>query len=367
MEKPFYAEKKALTGRNKSTASSGPKLRVVPVKEAEGNRALHDMTRIIPGVEKGPAIHKGDVINSGDICRLQKMGRESVFVEDERSAGEDWVHENSAAQSFAQSMAGDGVIFKGPPREGKLNLIAEKGGLLEVNTQLLEEFNMVPGVMCASRRNFTVVNKKDELAGARAIPLYLHRNDFESAMAVLDEGPLFQVLPIKKAKVGILVTGTEVFRGLIQDGFIPVITKKVHEYECSVTESIIAPDDRTAIVEGVNRLLDKGVELLVTTAGLSVDPDDVTRQGLVDAGCTDLIYGAPILPGAMTLLARIGDVQVMGVPACGLYHNITSFDLLLPRLLAGVAITRRDLARMGHGAFCLNCSTCTYPRCKFGG
>jgi formylmethanofuran dehydrogenase subunit E len=97
-----------------------------------------------------------------------------------------------------------------------------------------------------------------------------------------------------------------------------------------------------------------------------VDPDDVTRQGLIDAGCTDCFYGAPILPGA-TLLGRIGDVKVIGVPACGLYHTITSFDLLLPRLLAGLTINRKDLARMGHGAFCRKCSTCNYPKCEFGG
>jgi len=99
---------------------------------------------------------------------------------------------------------------------------------------------------------------------------------------------------------------------------------------------------------------------------LSVDPDDVTRQGLVDAGCTDLLYGAPILPGAMTLLSRIGDVQVMGVPACGLFHKTTSFDILLPRLLAGLTITRKDLAALGHGGLCLDCQPCIYPACSFG-
>jgi formylmethanofuran dehydrogenase subunit E len=97
-----------------------------------------------------------------------------------------------------------------------------------------------------------------------------------------------------------------------------------------------------------------------------VDPDDVTRKGILDAGAEDLLYGAPILPGAMTLLARIGDVHLMGIPACALYFKTTSLDLLLPRLLAGLTITRHDLAQMANGALCLECKACTFPKCPFG-
>ncbi|MBI9086000.1 MAG: trehalose-binding protein [Desulfobacterales bacterium] len=344
----------------------GPALNLIPVEAAIGRRALHDMTRIVAGMEKGPAIQSGAVITSGDICRLQKMGRNQVFVEDGRGPGQDWIHENQAALAFAEAMAGEGVSFQGPPREGKINLRTERSGLLVVDTDRLEAFNMVPGVMCAARKSYAVTGDNEEIAGTRAIPLYLPQRDFQAAMSVLGECPLFQVLLLKKARVGILVTGTEVFRGLIQDSFIPIIRKKIEAYGCTVTDGIIVPDDRLVICKGVKTLLDAGTEVLVTTAGLSVDPDDVTRQGLADAGCEDLIYGAPVLPGAMTLLARIGKVQVIGVPACGLYHRTTSFDLLLPRLLAGVTIGRRDLARMGHGAFCRNCPDCSYPKCGFG-
>ena len=347
-------------------ADGGPALKLIPVEQAEGKRALHDMTRIEPGVSKGPAVRSGDVIRVGDICRLQKMGRQRVFVEDDADLGQGWVHENRAAESFARVMAGQGVAFQAAPREGKINLLARQDGLLTVETGRLEAFNTVPGVMCASRRSFSVVKKDQEIAGTRAIPLYLSREDFETAMAVLETEPIFQVLPIRQARVGILVTGTEVFQGLVKDSFIPIIENKVSAFGCKVTDGIIVPDDRKAIADGVRSLLDQGSQILVTTAGLSVDPDDVTRPALVDAGCQEMLYGAPILPGAMTLLGRIGSVRVIGVPACGLFHAVTSFDLLLPRLLADLPITRGDLARMGHGAFCRNCKTCTYPKCRFG-
>ncbi|GBC60770.1 trehalose-binding protein [Desulfonema ishimotonii] len=347
------------------SAAEMPPVRAIPAEAVAGNRALHDMTRIIPGQEKGPAFTHGQEFTAGDVCRLQQMGRQRVYVADD-SVHEGWVHENDVALAFAKNMAGEGVTFQTPPREGKITLEAARDGLLTVDVNRLAAFNMVEGVMCASRKGFEVVRRGEQLAATRAIPLFLSEPVFQTAKSVLADTPLFSVLPLRKAKVGVLVTGTEVFRGLIKDSFIPIIRSKVSPYGCEIVETGIVPDDRQAIRTGVEQMLRAGAELVITTAGLSVDPDDVTRQGLADAGCTEMIYGAPVLPGAMTLLAKIGDVRVMGVPACGLYHNITSFDLLLPRLLAGLEITRQDLAALGHGAFCRECKTCTFPKCAFG-
>lgn len=353
-------------GRGEEAGPEGPALKSVPVAETVGHRTLHDMTMIDPGVSKGPAFEKGQMIGVGDLCRLQQMGRQHLYVQEEGQVGPEWVHEDEAALAFARAMAGDGVTYSDPPREGKINFLAAQNGLLVVDEERLEVFNLVPRVMCACRQNFTVLSQGRMLGATRAIPLYLPRGDFEKTLAVLRDGPLFQVLPLRQPRVGIMVTGTEVFMGLIEDKFVPIITTKVGKFGGEVLKSLIVPDERRAISQSVQELLDCGIDLLVTTAGLSVDPDDVTRQGLMDAGATDLIYGAPILPGAMTLLARIGQVQVIGVPACALYFKTTSFDLLLPRLLAGLEITRRDLARMGLGAFCLDCKTCTFPKCPFG-
>ena len=346
---------------------AAPALKLLPMEETVGRRALHDMTMIVPGVSKGPAFEKVQVIGVGDLCRLQHMGRQHVYVQEGNQVGPEWVHEDEAALAFAMAMAGEGVIIDIPPREGKVNLRAARDGLLAVAESQLYMFNLVPGVMCACRQGFAVLTAGRILGATRAIPLFLPRADFHKALAILSDDPLFKVLPFRRPKVGALVTGTEVFMGLVEDKFVPIITAKVENYGGQVVKSLIVPDDRRAIREAVKELLNCGIDLLVTTAGLAVDPDDVTRQGLVDAGATDLLYGAPILPGAMTLLAKIGEVQVMGVPACALYFKTTGFDLLLPRLLAGLAITREDLARMGHGAFCIDCKVCTFhQKCPFG-
>ncbi len=341
-------------------------IKAIPVEQAAGLHALHDMTRVIPGREKGPAFKRYQEISGGDVCRLQKLGRENVYVVEENPDHPDWVHEDEAARAFAKAMVGQGVAFTENPSEGKAGLTAARDGLLKVDKELLDIFNVIPGVSCATRHGYTLVSKGDKLAGTRAIPLFLPRRDFIKCMSVLESGPLFEVLPLRKAKVGILVTGTEVFRGLVEDRFIPILTRKVQSLGCEVVASQIVPDDASAICGQIRKMVEQGVDLLVTTAGLSVDPDDVTRKGLMEAGVTDLIYGVPVLPGNMTLIGRIGDVQVIGVPACGLFHSITSFDLLLPRLLAGIPIKQKEMASMGHGAMCLDCDRCTFPDCSFG-
>ncbi|MCK9374595.1 MAG: FmdE family protein [Syntrophobacterales bacterium] len=348
------------------SGAEAPLLQAVPLERAVGRRALHDMTQIVPGLSKGPAVRQGEVIGAGDLCRLQQMGRHHLYVVNDDGPGPEWVHEDQAALAFARAMAGEGVTFSDQPREGKINLLAGQDGLLVVDEARLERFNLVPGVMAASRSSYSLLAQGRPLGATRAIPLFLPRADYLKALAVLEEGPLFKILPLRQPRVGVLVTGTEVFLGLVEDRFIPIITAKVEKFQGQVVKSLIVPDDKEAIRRGVRDLQDAGIDLLVTTAGLSVDPDDVTRQGLAEAGATDLIYGAPILPGAMTLLARIGPVQVMGVPACALFFKTTSFDLLLPRLLAGLLPSRRDLAKLGHGAFCLECKSCTFPKCPFG-
>ncbi len=348
-------------------------IRIVPAEEAVGKVLVHDMTRIVPGEFKGSVFSAGQTVSPGDLCRLQQIGRYEVAVVDDSCVQENAerpAHENEAAELFARRMAGFGVRYALPPKEGKIDFIADCSGLLSVDVKKLERFNLVPDVMCASRQDATLVQEGKKIAGTRAIPLFLNRAKLGQALSVLGNEPLFTVTPLRKGRMGILVTGTEVFNGLIEDKFIPIMRDKARQYGCEVICTSIVPDDKEKIVENVRRMQSAGIDLLVTTGGMSVDPGDVTRPALQEAGLTDMLYGMPVLPGAMAMVGSIKtperDIQVMGVPACALFFKNTVFDLLIPRLLAGRRITRRELARMGEGGYCLSCSVCTYPKCSFG-
>lgn len=349
---------------------AGQPAKVVPVEEAVGKIAAHDMTRIEPGQFKGPEFRAGNRIEAGDVCRLQRMGRFNVAVIDGEDVQSGMIHENAAAEAFALVMAGDGIEYSLPPKEGKIEFRAARDGLLVVDSELLRQFNLAPQVMAACRHDGTVVKKGSPIAGCRAIPLYLPEADFKLALKILGNGPLFSVLPQRMPKAGILVTGTEVFNGLIEDKFIPIITSKILAAGGEVLKSIIVPDDRSMMLAALAEMREAGIDLLVTTGGLSVDPDDVTRQALLDAGLYDMVYGMPVLPGAMSMVGKLpgknGEIQVAGVPACGLYYKTTFFDLVLPRLLAGQNFTRQDAAKMGEGGFCLSCKVCSWPKCAFG-
>ncbi|MFP4587059.1 MAG: molybdopterin-binding protein [Desulfohalobiaceae bacterium] len=345
---------------------SRPNVRSVPVQEAVGQRTAHDMTRIVPGENKDAEFNAGQTLAAGDVCRLQQMGRNTVYVQDQADELGDWVHEDQAALEFARAMAGPGVEYDSRPKEGKINFRAARQGLFVLDQELLRAFNLQPRVVCASRQNRLVVEEGKILAGTRAIPLYLEKAEHARALRILGSGTLLQVLQLRRPKTGILVTGTEVFTGLIQDRFIPVIKAKVENFSGEVVGTDIVPDQAEAIQEGLGKLLRAGADLVITTAGLSVDPEDVTRQGLLRAGLEQECFGLPVLPGAMTLCGRIGSAQVLGVPACALYYKTTSLDLILPQLLAGLQPTSQELAAMGEGGLCLGCRSCTYPKCPFG-
>ncbi|WP_051677015.1 FmdE family protein [Maridesulfovibrio frigidus] len=341
-------------------------LKSVPISEAVGKTAVHDMTRIDPGNSKGPEFFKDHNFSAGDVCRLQMIGKNHIYVDEGDIPEGEWIHENEAAETFGRIMSGDGIVQEGPPREGKVTLIADEDGILVSNLDMMTGFNLVPDVMVAARKNGTLVKKGTRLAGTRAIPLYISRNNFSKAVSSLDGAPLFKIAPLRKAKVGLLITGDEVFNGLIEDKFEAIITAKVQALGSEVVTTLIEPDSRDRIRDAAKALVEDDCDMIITTAGMSVDPDDVTRHGLMDAGVTDILYGAPVLPGTMLLLARAGEVQIIGVPACALFFKSTSLDLVLPRMLAGQSLTRKDLTAFADGGYCMECKTCTFPKCPFG-
>jgi len=337
---------------------------IIPVEQAVGMVLPHDITEIVKDSFKGRAFKKGHIVRQEDIDHLRRLGKEHIYV---LQLTDDEIHENEAAQLLARALAGPGTEYQEEIVEGKVTIRASTDGLLKIDREALLQFNMLGEVMCATLQTNTLVRKGEQIAASRLIPLIAERRVVEQATAIAESaGPIIQVLPLRHVKAGLVVTGSEVYYGRIEDKFEQVLREKLSRLGSAVQYVGFAPDDPQRIAEEIDRCLAAGAELIVISGGMSVDPDDVTRQGIQDAGAEDIVYGTPVLPGAMFLVGRIGQVPVLGLPACGMFHKITVFDLILPRLLAGDTIGRRDLAILGHGGLCRNCAHCQYPVCSFG-
>ena len=338
--------------------------KIIPIDQSVGTILAHDITEIRPGQFKGPAFKKGHIIREADVPHLKRVGKEHLYVLHLES-GE--VHEDDAAFRLATALAGRGVFFDPHPSEGKIQLKASHRGLFKVDVAALTRINLVPDISCSARHTNSVVEKGDVICGVRAIPLIIDEENLQVAEKIaLAVNDFFSVKPFLALKTGIVITGNEVFSGLIDDKFAPIIRKKLQNYDCSIMGIAFAPDNRERIASEINRFLQEGAEMIVVAGGMSVDPDDITRVAIADAGAENVVYGTPVLPGAMFLYGRFGDVPVMGLPACVLFFRATVLDLILPRVLAGESITREDLAAMAHGGMCLECEPCHFPRCSFG-
>ncbi|HZK52890.1 MAG TPA: molybdopterin-binding protein [Desulfosporosinus sp.] len=336
----------------------------IKVQDSVGAILIHDMTQIIPGVIKGPRFRKGHVVQEEDIPILLSMGKEHIFVWDQTPG---LIHENEAAERLARAIAGCGLVLD-EPKEGKVTLTAAHDGLVYTTQEGILALNTLEGVILATLHNHYPVKKGEKVAGTRVVPLMIDAEVILQAEEIVKtySKPLLDVRPLKCLKVGIVVTGSEVYTGRIQDKFGPVLRAKVESWGSVVIDQTLASDDVSLIQSSIQDQLNKGAEMILVSGGMSVDPDDVTPTAIKEMEAELITYGAPVLPGAMFMLAYLGEVPVMGLPGCVMYSKTTAFDLVAPRILTGERLSRMDIVKLGVGGLCLDCPTCTYPRCSFG-
>ncbi len=338
-------------------------LKKVRLEEAVGLTLAHDVTRVIPGEYKGPGFRRGHVIRQEDIPELLKLGKEHVYIL-ELEEGE--LHEEEAARRIGRAIAGVGISLT-EPSEGRVNLKAQIFGLLKVNKKLLREINSLGQVVVSTLHDNTICRPGLIVAGTRVIPLTVNEAIVEQVEQLCQErDKVIQVRPFGRSKVGAIITGNEVYKGRIEDKFGPIIERKVKALGSILEESLVVPDDADVIAQAVKKLVSRGTEVVIVCGGLSVDPDDVTLEGVARAGAQIISYGAPVLPGAMFLYAVLRGIPILGAPACVLYSPTTILDLLLPRVLAGERLSREDIVELGHGGLCLGCQECSFPHCPFG-
>lgn len=340
-------------------------MKTIRVHDAVGSILCHDITRIVPGESKGPVFRKGHVVREEDVEVLLQVGKEHLYVFESLPG---MVHENDAAARIIAAVAGANLAHT-DPREGRIDLLAACDGLLRIDVPVLNRINSLGEISVATIHTMQHVTKGRPVAGARVVPLMIEDEKLRQLESFVN-GPVVEVLPLRRAKVGVVTTGSEVFYGRIQDAFGPVLRKKFAALGSTVVGQTLTSDEVSMTAGAIRDFLEQGADLIVVTGGMSVDPDDRTPTAIRASGAEVASYGAPVYPGAMFLLAHAqgaaGRVPVLGLPGCVMYHKASIFDLIVPRLLAGIEVGAADVAALGHGGFCAQCEVCRYPICPFG-
>ena len=335
----------------------------IRTEDAVGHVLCHDMTQIIPGVSKGPRFRKGHVVTEEDIPVLLSMGKENLFVW-EMEPG--MVHENDAAERLAALCGRENMAWS-ETKEGKIELKSEIDGVFLVDSERLFAVNSVDELMIATRHGGGRVRPGDKLAGTRVIPLVIREEKLLAAEQAAGDAPLLAVRPFTLRTAAVITTGSEVAKGRIPDSFTPVVERKLADCGIRMTEHVLVEDGLENVRAAIERMKQTPVDMILCTGGMSVDPDDSTPGAIKARGADIVTYGAPVLPGAMFLLGYYADGRpIMGLPGCVMYAKATIFDLVLPRIAAGVRLKKRDFTAFGEGGLCLGCDRCTYPHCGFG-
>ena len=339
-------------------------MKLIKTEDAVGQVLCHDITQIIKDVTKDAVFRKGHIIREEDIPVLLSVGKDHIYVWEN---DESMMHENDAAEVLCRMCRGENMS-RGGVKEGKIELSAECDGVLKIDRAKLKAVNSFGQMMIAARHGDFPVKAGDKIAGTRIIPLVIEKEKMEQVEALCEGEPIMKVVPYKTRKAGIVTTGNEVFYGRIKDTFTPVVEAKLAEFGAEVIAHKYSDDENEHIEAAIREMLEAGCDMIVCTGGMSVDPDDKTPLAIRNVCGSVVTYGAPVLPGAMFLLAYYGDskIPVMGLPGCVMYAKRTIFDLVLPRVMTDEILTQEDFEVLGEGGLCLNCPVCTYPNCGFG-
>ena len=341
-------------------------MKEIKTTEAVGHILCHDLTQIIKGVTKDARFRKGHIVTEEDIPVLLSMGKEHLFVWENDGT---MLHEDEAAE-ILRSLTQNKGMNASAPKEGKIELTAEYDGVLEVDVERLDNLNDLEDIAIATLPQYMPVKAGTKLAGMRVIPLVIAKEKMEQAKSAAGSTPLLELHPYKSMKVGVVTTGSEVYNGLIKDTFTPVIEAKLKKFGLKMNEHRLSDDGIECTLEKIRELIGLGMDMIICTGGMSVDPDDKPPAAIKATSAKIITYGAPVLPGAMFLLSYYENdgrkIPILGLPGCVMYAATTIFDIVLPRLAAGIEVTRKDIRHLGAGGLCQNCQVCHYPNCGFG-
>jgi hypothetical protein len=270
------------------------------------------------------------------------------------------LHEEAAGARLSQAVAGEGVEVKGYTG-GQWTLAATRRGLLRVRAAALHEANRPAGVSIFTLSDLQPVEPGEAVAKAKVTPLAIAEATIKRVEALAWEaGGLLSVRGFAPRALGALTR--ESLEPRQRQRFEASLREKVDWFGSRLLPVRYSGGDAAGVAAELRALLAEGAEVLIVAGASALDPLDPVFLGVGLLGGRMERHGVPAHPGSLLFLARVGEVPVLGMPTCGMFSQATTFDLTLPRILAGEAIDNDDLAALGHGGLLSQDSAWRFPR-----
>jgi molybdenum cofactor cytidylyltransferase len=331
----------------------------IPVVEAVGAILAHSVKLA------GRALRKGRVLSREDVAALSDAGLTSVIA---ARLAADELGEDAAAGRLAGAVAGANVSVA-TAFTGRANLFAETRGLCVVDRSRLDEFNLVDeAVTLATLTPFALVEPKQMVATIKIVPFGAKRAIVERCAEIARTGgELLYVAPMIPTDAALIQTLLPGLKESVLDKTVEVTNSRlaslgsrlIGERRCAHTVHDLAARIRETAAE-------KPGLILIAGASAIVDRRDVIPAAIVECGGTIEHFGMPVDPGNLILLGRLDGTPVLGLPGCARSPKENGFDWVLQRLLAGIAVTREDIMRMGAGGLLAEIPSRPLPRAEVG-
>jgi len=335
------------------------KFEPVPLSEAKGKILGHN----IAGANGQRLLRKGKPLTDEDLEKLRTLGRSSVYVAEIEP---DDVEENKAARRVAGAICGPGLHITGGA-SGRANLLADAVGVLRIDVERLTQINECNGITLATLTTHSPIHPRQIVATVKIIPYAVSESAVNLVEAISSgNSPIVRVDALPSRSVGMILSGsTSVHEKLISD-FSP-LQDRIEKLGSSVTRTdFVALEDETDEAELASMLkqqLASGIRVILLAGETAImDSHDIVPRAVERAGGHVESVGAPVDPGNLLMLAYIGDVPVVGAPGCARSRKTNIVDWILPRLLVGDQLTRKDIVALGHGGLLQDISERGMPR-----
>ena len=309
-----------------------------------------------------PALKKGQVLGGTDLPTLGALEWTELHVI-ERDRGE--LLEEEAGRHVARAVAGEGTVV-GTFSGGHWAITATRRGVLEVDVGTLAKMNRIEGLCVYTLYDGQIVDAGELVARAKITPFVVGADVVERAeeLAGEDEG-IVRVTEFRPARIAAVVQERLDERALAR--FRQVLGEKVAWFGASLGDVRVTRADADAVAAAIEDVVRLGAEVIVMAGTRAMDPLDPAFVALDRVGAPLERYGVPAHPGSLLWLARLGDTCIVGMPACGLFSQATTFDLVFPRLLAGQEVSSDSLADLGHGGLLTKDLSFRFPRYREAG